>query len=241
MAPSTLESRDCRQFDHPESAGNCSSRQRDRRELWHRFPDLTMPVRRSPIQLQNFGPTSSDRDLVDGLLERAESSLAEIYKRHGGAVFGLSRRVLNDDSLAEDVTQEIFLRLWNEPHRFDAERGTLRSYLNRQSHSRSIERVRSEESRRRREDRSVESETPDSTATESEVLAGIESDRVRRALDLLDQKERRVIVLAYYGGHSYREVATRLGLPEGTVKSQMRAGLRHLSVLLDDGALEGER
>ncbi|CAB4615039.1 unannotated protein [freshwater metagenome] len=73
------------------------------------------------------------------------------------------------------------------------------------------------------------------------MLAGIESDRVRRALDLLDQKERRVIVLAYYGGHSYREVATRLGLPEGTVKSQMRAGLRHLSVLLDDGALEGER
>lgn len=200
-----------------------------------------MPVRRSPIQLQNFGPISSDRDLVDGLLERAENSLAEIYRRHGGAVFGLSRRVLNDDSLAEDVTQEIFLRLWNEPQRFDAERGTLRSYLNRQSHSRSIERVRSEEARRRREDRSVESAIAESTATESEVLAAIESDRVRGALDRLDQKERRVIVLAYYGGHSYREVATRLGLPEGTVKSQMRAGLRHLAILLDDDALEEER
>jgi RNA polymerase sigma-70 factor (ECF subfamily) len=200
-----------------------------------------MPVRRSPIQLQNFGPISSDRDLVDGLLERAESSLAEIYRRHGGAVFGLSRRVLNDDSLAEDVTQEIFLRLWNEPQRFDAERGTLRSYLNRQSHSRSIERVRSEEARRRREDRSVESAIAESAATESEVLAAIESDRVRGALHRLDQKERRVIVLAYYGGHSYREVATRLGLPEGTVKSQMRAGLRHLAILLDDGALEEER
>lgn len=200
-----------------------------------------MPVRRSPIQLQNFGPISSDRDLVDGLLERAESSLAEIYRRHGGAVFGLSRRVLNDDSLAEDVTQEIFLRLWNEPQRFDAERGTLRSYLNRQSHSRSIERVRSEEARRRREDRSAESAIAESTATESEVLAAIESDRVRGALERLDQKERRVIVLAYYGGHSYREVATRLGLPEGTVKSQMRAGLRHLAILLDDGALEEER
>ncbi len=200
-----------------------------------------MPARRSPIQSQNFGPISSDRELVDGLLERAESSLAEIYKRHGGAVFGLSRRVLSDDSLAEDITQEIFLRLWNEPHRFDAERGTLRSYLNRQAHSRSIERVRSEESRRRREDRSSESGIPESTSTESEVLAGIESDRVRGALDHLDQKERRVIVLAYYGGHSYREVATRLGLPEGTVKSQMRAGLRHLAILLDDGSLEEER
>jgi RNA polymerase sigma-70 factor (ECF subfamily) len=200
-----------------------------------------MPVRRSPIQSQNFGPVSSDRDLVEGLLERAESSLAEIYKRHGGAVFGLSRRVLNDDSLAEDVTQEIFLRLWNEPQRFEADRGTLRSYLNRQSHSRSIERVRSEEARRRREDRAVESGSPDSAATESEVFAGIESDRIRRALECLDQKERQVIVLAYYGGYSYREVATRLGLPEGTVKSQMRAGLRHLSVLLDDGALEEER
>ncbi|CAM8623199.1 RpoE DNA-directed RNA polymerase specialized sigma subunit, sigma24 homolog [Acidimicrobiia bacterium] len=200
-----------------------------------------MSARRSSTQSQNFGSISSDRDLVDGLRTRAESALAEIYKRHGGAVFGLSRRVLNDDGLAEDVTQEIFLRLWNEPQRFDAERGTLRSYLNRQSHSRSIERVRSEEAHRRREDRSVESDKPESGAIESEVLASIESNRIRTALDQLGQKERRAIVLAYYGGHSYREVASRLRLPEGTVKSQLRTGLQHLSVLLNDGQPEEDQ
>jgi RNA polymerase sigma-70 factor (ECF subfamily) len=241
MAPSTLDPLDCRPFDRRQSAGNYSSRQRDRSDLWQRFPIPTMSARRSSTHFQNFGSTSSDRDLVDGLRTKAETALAEIYTRHGGAVFGLSRRVLNDDSLAEDVTQEIFLRLWNEPQRFDAERGTLRSYLNRQSHSRSIERVRSEEARRSREDRSVESDNLVSTAIEPEVLASIESERIRSALDRLDQKERRVIVLAYYGGHSYREVAAHLGLPEGTVKSQMRTGLQRMSVLLDDGQPGEER
>lgn len=241
MAPSTLDPLGCRLRDRRKSAGNCSPRPRNRRDLWRRFSTSTMSARRSSTQSQNFGSISSDRDLVDGLRTRAESALAEIYKRHGGAVFGLSRRVLNDDGLAEDVTQEIFLRLWNEPQRFDAERGTLRSYLNRQSHSRSIERVRSEEAHRSREDRSVESDKPESGAIESEVLASIESDRIRTALDQLGQKERRAIVLAYYGGHSYREVASRLGLPEGTVKSQLRTGLQHLSVLLNDGQPEEDQ
>ena len=156
-------------------------------------------------------------------------------------MFGLSRRVLNDDAFAEDVTQEIFLRLWNEPRRFDAERGTLRSYLNRQSHSRSIERVRSEEARRRREDRSFDTRESDPAATESEVLASIDSERIRGALGSLDAKERQVIVLAYYGGRSYRDVAVALGLPEGTVKSQMRSGLRRLSTILEDDGLGEDR
>ena len=200
-----------------------------------------MPSRQPRIHLRTFGPSSSDRDLVGGLLQRAEEALAEIYRRHGGAVFGLSRRVLNDDAFAEDVTQEIFLRLWNEPRRFDAERGTLRSYLNRQSHSRSIERVRSEEAHRRREDRSFDTRESDPEAIESEVLATIDSERIRGALGSLDAKERQVIVLAYYGGRSYRDVAVALGLPEGTVKSQMRSGLRRLSTILEDDGLGEDR
>ena len=111
-----------------------------------------MSTRRSPVRALS---NASDSDLIAGIGGRDADALAEAYMRHGGAVFGLSKRVLGDDSLAEDVTQELFVRLWSEPGRFDSQRGTLRSFLQRQAHSRSVERVRSEEARRRREDRSI--------------------------------------------------------------------------------------
>ena len=197
-----------------------------------------MSPRRSPVRdLSN----ASDSDLIAAIGERDADALAEVYRRHGGAVFGLSKRVLSDDSLAEDISQELFVRLWNEPRRFDPQRGTLRSFLQRQAHSRSVERVRSEEARRRREDRSLALDVEPLEDLEARVVESIDSERIRRALDSIDADDRRAIVLAYYGGISYREVAIRLGLPEGTVKSRIRAGLRRLSSLLDDGGMEVER
>ena len=181
-----------------------------------------------------IGPDASDTDLVAGVARRDQSALAEIYRRHGGAVFGLSRRVLGDEGLAEDITQEVFVRLWNEPQRFDATRGTLRSFLQRQSHSRSIERVRSEEARRRREDRTSALDPSSVAELESEVLRSIDADRVRAALDRLAPPEREAIIAAYFSGRSYREVAVALGVPEGTVKSRIRSGLSALSTLLAD-------
>ena len=197
-----------------------------------------MSPRRSPVRVFE---NASDSDLVAGISERDADALAEVYRRHGGAVFGLSKRVLGDDSLAEDVTQELFVRLWNEPGRFDSQRGTLRSFLQRQAHSRSVERVRSEEARRRREDRSIALDVEPLDDFESRVVASIDSERVRRALDAIESEDRRAIVLAYYGGLSYREVALRLGLPEGTVKSRIRAGLRRLASILEVGGTEEER
>lgn len=197
-----------------------------------------MAPRRSPEWVLS---NASDTDLIAGIGDRDADALAEVYRRHGAAVFGLSKRVLGDESLAEDVTQELFVRLWNEPRRFDPQRGALRSFLQRQAHSRSVERVRSEEARRRREDRSIALDVEPLEDLESRVVESIDSERVRRALDSIDVDDRRAIVLAYYGGISYREVAIRLGLPEGTVKSRIRAGLRRLSSMLDDGGLEVER
>ena len=197
-----------------------------------------MSTRRSPLRALS---NASDSDLIAGIGGRDADALAEAYRRHGGAVFGLSKRVLGDDSLAEDVTQELFVRLWNEPGRFDSQRGTLRSFLQRQAHSRSVERVRSEEARRRREDRSIGLDREPLDDVESRIVESIDSERVRRALDAIEVDERRAIVLAYYGGLSYREVALRLDLPEGTVKSRIRAGLRRLSSILEGRGLEEER
>lgn len=176
----------------------------------------------------------SDHELVLAVVERDHRALEEIHRRHGGAVFGLSRRVLADEALAEEISQEVFLRLWTEPHRFDVGRGSLRSFLQRQAHSRSIERVRSEEARRNREDRAERIDVRTVTDVEAEVAATLRSDAVRDALATLDPSERQAIVLAYFGGHSYREVAGLLGAPEGTVKSRIRSGLNRLADQLVD-------
>lgn len=198
--------------------------------------DLSSPA---PASISKSSPASDGSDLVD-LVRRDQSALARIYDRFGSAVYGLSRQVLKDDGLAQDVTQEIFLRLWNEPQRFDPERGSLRSFLLREAHSRSIERVRSEEARRQRESRSEFRDRPVPLDIEDDVLRSLTSDEVRNALSQLPEGERSAIVLAYYGGHSYREVASVLGAPEGTIKSRIRSGLLKLSSLLDDEGSEAK-
>src|SRR5580700_8219711 len=90
----------------------------------------------------------SDAQLVTAVARYSEVALAEVYRRHGGAVYGLARRVLSNTTEAEDVTQEVFLRLWNQPDKFDPSRGSLRSYLLAQSHARSVDAIRSHNSRR---------------------------------------------------------------------------------------------
>jgi len=186
-------------------------------------------------------PASSDPDLVRMVAIGDHRALEEIHRRHGGAVFGLSRRVLADDALAEEISQEVFLRLWTESHRFDATRGSLRSFLQRQAHSRSIERVRSEEARRNREARAERIDVRTVTDIEAEVVATIQSEAIRAALDALDPAERHPIVLAYFGGHSYRDVAALLGAPEGTVKSRIRSGLNRLADQLETVSGGGSR
>jgi RNA polymerase sigma-70 factor (ECF subfamily) len=198
--------------------------------------DLSSPAS-APISKTNLASDAGDLLQV---VRRDQSALARIYDRLGNAVYGLSRQVLKDEGLAQDVTQEIFLRLWNEPQRFDPERGSLRSFLLREAHSRSIEKVRSEEARKQRESRSEFRDRPVLRDTEDDVIASLTSNEVRNALSQLPEAERSAIVLAYYGGHSYREVASVLGAPEGTIKSRIRSGLSKLSSLLDDEGLEAK-
>ena len=198
--------------------------------------DFSSPA---PASISKSNSSSDVGDLLE-VVRRDQSALARIYARLGNAVYGLSRQVLKDEGLAQDVTQEIFLRLWNEPQRFDPQRGSLRSFLLREAHSRSIEKVRSEEARRQRESRSEFRDRPVHRDTEDDVITSLTSTEVRNALSQLPEAERSAIVLAYYGGHSYREVASVLGAPEGTIKSRIRSGLLKLSSLLVDEGLEAK-
>lgn len=184
--------------------------------------------------------TSSDAVLVVAISRFRQAALAEAYRRHAGAVFALSRRLLVDATLAEEVVQEVFLRLWDHPDRFDPERGSLRSYLLAQTHGRSVDLLRSEVSRRAREERDHRRTAEAGYDIEREVMDLALGEKVQAALSALPDGERQAIALAYFGGHTYREVAEVLGQPEGTVKSRIRSGLKRLRSELVGAGLGGE-
>jgi RNA polymerase sigma-70 factor (ECF subfamily) len=173
-------------------------------------------------------PEMDDAALVAAVGESSQEALAEAYSRHSGAVHGLARRILRDETLAEEITQEVFLRLWNNAEKFDAERGSLRSFLLAHTHGRSVDLIRSESARRTREDKDARLATSEHHDIEDEVWNMALAEQIKAALAKLIDGERKAIELAYFGGHTYREVADLLGEPEGTVKSRIRSGMKRL-------------
>lgn len=177
---------------------------------------------------------ASDATLVVAIGRWREDALAEAYRRHGGAVYALARRVVRDTGMAEEVVQEIFVRLWSSPDRFDSERGSLRSWLLAQAHGRSIDWLRSEGARRQRQERDAQRSTHAGYDLEREAMDLATADRVREVMANLPSTEREALELAYFDGYTYREVANLLGTPEGTIKSRIRSGLKRLRVDLID-------
>jgi RNA polymerase sigma-70 factor (ECF subfamily) len=187
-----------------------------------------------PVELAELG----DAPLVTAIGRFSEEALAEAYRRHSGAVHGLARRILRDETLAEEITQEVFLRLWNNPEKFDAGRGSLRSFLLAHTHGRSIDLIRAESARRTREDNDARLAPEQGQNIEEDVWEMALADTIKNALSTLGESERRPIELAYFGGHTYREVAEMIGQPEGTVKSRIRSGLKKLKMNLGAVGLE---
>ena len=181
---------------------------------------------------------ASDSTLVVAVGRWHEPALAECYRRHGGAVHALARRILRSDPPAGEVTQEVFLDLWRHPERFDAQRGTLRSFLLVRSHGKAVDVVRSEEARRRREEQSSREAATTAYDIDREVWDLAVAEQVREALGSLPDELRQPIVLAYFGGRTYQEVAVLLDQPAGTVKSRIRSGLGRLRVNLIERGIE---
>jgi len=179
-------------------------------------------------------PSSWEQDVRDRLRHGDEAALGDLYQQFGGMVFGLARRVTRSEQAAEDVTQEVFLTLWERPETFDPSKGSLRAWLGTIAHRRSVDWVRREVARRERQRRDAAEMRP-SPDIEEEVIGLAMAERVREALRGLPEEQRVAILLAYFEGQTYREVARTLGIPEGTAKSRMRLGLHRIA-----NALEGE-
>jgi RNA polymerase sigma factor (sigma-70 family) len=181
----------------------------------------------------------SDEALVALVARGDESALAELYDRLGRVAYGLAFRVLRDDRLAEDAVQDAFLGVWRTAVGFRAERAKASTWVLTLVHRRAVDLVRREE---RRRTEPLDDATRDSVTTgsaEDAAWLGFERERVQEALHELPDTQREAIELAYYGGYSQSELAEKLGLPLGTIKSRMFAGLTRLRELLDDGAEEG--
>ncbi|MGO9558238.1 MAG: RNA polymerase sigma factor [Acidimicrobiales bacterium] len=177
--------------------------------------------------------TASDGSLAMSVARWEEDALAEIYRRYASGLLSLARRLLYDARLAEDVVQEVFVRLWNRPERFDPDRGSLRAFLAAETHGRAVDLLRAEEARRRRE-RTDAMKAPVAATIEHEVVETLLADDVRAAVAELPETERKAVELAYFGGLTYREVAVALNEPEGTVKSRIRKALHRLETELID-------
>nr|WP_239522152.1 sigma-70 family RNA polymerase sigma factor [Geodermatophilus sabuli] len=156
----------------------------------------------------------------------------DLYDRFSRPAFTLARRILADDTLAEDVLQDVFLAVWRDPGAYDRSRGSVGSWLLAMVHHKAVDAVRREESHRRRQGRAQDElalDLPTSTRdVEEEAWRGVVSASVRSALGALPDVQREALTLAYYGGYTQREVAALTSAPLGTVKTRMLAGMRRL-------------
>jgi RNA polymerase sigma factor (sigma-70 family) len=169
------------------------------------------------------------------LVARDRNALADCYDQYGALVYTVAFRTTGDRTTADDVTQDVFLKLWTKPIDVDLSRGTMRAWLGRVAHNRAVDVVRSEESRQRRERTPTDTPVPDVGEAFEAVL---QTEQVRAALDTLPADQSVAIRLAYFGNMTYQRVAMALGVPEGTAKSRIRTGLERMAAALHTGASE---
>ncbi|MEA2642883.1 MAG: hypothetical protein QOF51_4277 [Chloroflexota bacterium] len=181
--------------------------------------------------------SQADQRLIDGVLARDSQALDDLYQRYGRPVYSLIYRILNDRGIAEDVTQEVFLKLWRQPESFNAARGSLGSWLLSVAHNRAIDQVRR---RRVREElplpelRDSEEIVADGLADPADLAGSSEeAAAVRRALEQIPSAQRQAIEMAFFQGKTHVEISAELGEPLGTAKTRIRLGMRKLRVLLE--------
>ena len=183
-------------------------------------------------------PPGTDHADLAALLARVavgdRAAFDAMYDRVAAPVFGTVRNVVRDPGLSEEVTQEVFVEVWRAASRFDASKGSPMAWVATIAHRRAVDRVRSEQRSADRDRRAASSVIAYDDVAET-VEDNLDRERVRRCLGALTDLQREAVTLAYYGGHTYREVAGLLKVPAGTVSTRMRDGLIRLRDCLRAG------
>jgi RNA polymerase sigma-70 factor (ECF subfamily) len=180
----------------------------------------------------------ADEELMPLIGEKNPDAFEVFYDRHGGVAYSLAYRIVGERGAAEDVTQEAFISIWRSGARYDAARGSVRTWMLGIVRNRAIDALRSKAGRAPKldfDDDSILEHRPAPEQTESEALERETAQEVRGALDELPGEQARVIQLAYFGGFSHSEIAGMLGVPLGTVKGRMRLGLEKIRGELAEG------
>jgi RNA polymerase sigma-70 factor (ECF subfamily) len=209
---------------------------------WNVDIDGSRREEQDAAKIMDYAAAPDDR-LVQALESRDQRALETLYDRYGDYVYSVCLRMVGDVQLAEDLTQEVFLRLWRRPDLYDAERGRFITWLL------SVARNRGIDERRSRGRRFKHESPPSLAAAESLAAAGVEGEDtavlseervvVQRALAKLPPEQQLAIRLAYFGGYTQQEIALGLNQPLGTVKTRIRLGMQKLRLLLIDQRGDG--
>ena len=184
-------------------------------------PDLAQPSAAEPAAVADLATCLR-------LVARGDADAFDtVYDQVAASVFGIVRRVVRDPAQSEEVTQDVLLEVWRNAARFDSGRGSATAWVMTLAHRRAVDRVRSAQKESERERRTAVADVPFDEVAEA-VESSLERERVRRCLGSLTELQRESVTLAYYGGYTYSQVASLLGVPGGTIKTRMRDALIRL-------------
>ncbi|MFI5497245.1 sigma-70 family RNA polymerase sigma factor [Actinoplanes sp. NPDC051859] len=192
---------------------------------------------RRPVHLSAVPSSPLDAgDLLRATARGDEAAFEKLYDLVAPRVYGLIRRILRDPAQAEEVAQEVLVEVWRTAARFDSGRGSATAWVLTIAHRRAVDRVRSEQASTVRTMKvgAASVDTPYDEVAD-EVSGRLERQQVRHCLDDLTELQRQAVTLAYYQGHSYREVAELLDTPLPTIKTRMRDGLIRLRDCMNTG------
>jgi RNA polymerase sigma-70 factor (ECF subfamily) len=179
-----------------------------------------------------------DRQLLQRIVAQDRDALDILYSRYCTPVYSLALHMLKQPPLAEEVTQDVFLNIWLKAASFNAERGQPRSWIMSVAHHRVVDVIRSRRRTATMTDpegyETLERIPSGGASVESQVQQNLDRERIMRALSILPETQKDVILLAYYEGFSQSEMAERLGLPLGTIKTRVRLAMQKLRAVLQE-------
>lgn len=171
----------------------------------------------------------ADEDLMSLVQGGNSDAFAVLYDRHGRSAYSLAYRMMGERQAAEDLVQDVFLRLWRSTASYRADRGSVRTWILTIVHNRGVDQLRSLSSRRRTQDKvEASAETSQPSEAFTETWRNSQKYEVREALKTLPPEQLKILEMAYFSGYTHIEISEMTDLPLGTVKGRMRLGLKKI-------------